>query len=104
MERDICDFCLQYKMDTGLFPDESTLTVEESVLDECSCIVCWEESDCQRIPVSYTKLVFGVRLCPETVDLTLCPTCLERVKREDFSRVVCVDTDDLIDNHIAKLY
>jgi hypothetical protein len=36
--------------------------------------------------------------------MSFCETCVERVKDEDFRNVVCTDLDDLVDNHIAKLF
>jgi hypothetical protein len=115
----LCDFCYQYAADNSFFPlighdeydalDGLVLPEEvcpsESVVSGTTCNACDEETTCTQVPIEHTLLdKDSGAVFPNTFVMSFCETCVERVKDEDFRNVVCTDLDDLVDNHIAKLF
>jgi hypothetical protein len=75
----------------------------EDIMDDPECIVCWNTEDCSVHSIRYT-LLHRDFVHPVTRDFVFCKECLSRVSKEDFSRVICTDDDDLLDNHISPLF
>jgi hypothetical protein len=113
----LCDFCYQYSLSNTSFPllgcdaedamDCLSLPqVHEDLFEEPEdglCDACGSDVECSVHSIQYT-MILGDFLYPTFRDFVFCETCLEKISREDFARVICSDDDDLLDNHIAPLF